>query len=64
MAAFIMITSAQHQLECEARYYLRMTSEQRKEQYERIKKARGADALEVLKAEVKRQYEKTKENCM
>lgn len=56
-----MISSAQHQLECEARYYLRtMTSEQRKEQYERIKKHRGAEALAALIAEVKRQYNNQK----
>lgn len=51
------MTPAQHQLECEARYLMAMPKDRRTEQYERIKKARGAEALQALIAEVKRQYE-------
>lgn len=50
-------SAAQHQLECEARYLLKMPKDRRTTQYERILKARGRDALAALIAEVKRQHE-------
>lgn len=51
------MTPSQHQLECEARYLLKLPKDRRTTQYERILKARGGEALAALIAEVKRQHE-------